>query len=108
MVDRVVADTDRTAFSILQQLRQCLPALVSDLWDGPVDEVEVEIFQSESFEALVAGAESVVVSVVAVPELGGYEHVFALYPALAECGADVCFVIVNSCRVDMAITDLER
>src|SRR3989442_2722923 len=108
MVDRVVADTDRTAFSILQQLRQCLPALVSDFWDGPVDEVEVEIFQSESFEALIASSESGFVSVVAVPEFGGYERVFAFDAALAEGGADVGFVIVDPCSVDMAIAYLQR
>src|SRR3989442_6563635 len=88
MVDRVVADTDRTAFSILQQFRQCLPALVSDFWDGPVDEGEVEIFQPESFEALIASSERAFVSVVAAPELDGYERVFAYDAARPERASD--------------------
>src|SRR5712691_1335151 len=108
MLDCVVADTDGSAFSILQQLYQSFPAFVSDFRDGPVDEVEVEIFQSESFEAMIASLESGFVSVVAVPELGGYEHVFAFEAAFAEGGANVWFVVVDPCGVDMTVAYLQR
>src|SRR5712692_3903491 len=108
MLDGVVADTDRAAFSIFQQLRQCLPALVPDLWDGPVDEIKVEIFQSETLEAGVAGLQRRFVSVVAIPEFGCYEHVFAFDSTLAECGANVGFVVVDSCSVNVAISYLQR
>src|SRR6266849_7148062 len=52
--------------------------------------------------------ESGFVSVVAVPELGRYEHVFAFDAALADCGANVGFVVVDSCGVDVTISYLQR
>jgi len=45
--------------------------------------------------------------VVAVPELCGDEHVFAFDTGLAEGGADVGFVVVDSCGVDVAISYFE-
>ena len=45
---------------------------------------------------------------VAVPELGCYEHVFAFEAAVAECAANVGFVVVDSRGVNVAISYLER
>src|SRR2546428_9341420 len=108
MLDCVVADTDGAGFPIFQQFGQCLPALVPDLWNGPVDQVEIEVFQSETLEARVTSLQRRFVSVVAVPQLGRYEHVIAFDTALAEGGANVGFVVVDSCGVDVAISYLQR
>src|SRR3989442_13529273 len=108
MLDCVVADTDGAGFPIFQQFGQCLPALVPDLWNGPVDQVEIEVFQSETLEARVTSLQRRFVSVVAVPQLGRYEHVIAFDSALAEGGANVGFVVVDSCGVDVAISYLQR
>src|SRR2546422_8734796 len=98
MLDCVVADTDGAGFPIFQQFGQCLPALVPDLWNGPVDQVEIEVFQSETLEARVTSLQRRFVSVVGVPQLGGYEHVTALVPALARAGANGGSFVVDSCR----------
>jgi hypothetical protein len=46
--------------------------------------------------------------VVAIPELGRNEHVFAFDAAIAECGANIRFVTVNPRGVDMAVSCLQR
>ncbi len=108
MVDCVIAHADRAGLSILQQLGQGFPALVSGFLNWPVYEVEVEIFQSEPFEAGVTGLYRCLGSLVAVPELGRYEHGFASDAAVAESAANIGLVIVDPRRVDVAVAYLQR
>ena len=44
---------------------------------GPVDEIQIHVFQTEAGHGLVEGAQRGVVPLVVVPEFGGDEEVFA-------------------------------
>jgi hypothetical protein len=70
-----------------------------------VDQVEVQVVQAEQLQALVEGAERLVVAVVGVPQLGGDEQ---LVPGNARDRlADAFLVAVGRGGVDAAVAGLQ-
>ncbi len=80
---------------------------MGDLGQRPVDEEQVDVVELEIVKRPVECAERVVVSVVAVVELGGHEDVFAFQTAFANRVPDPLLVAVHLCHVDVSVAHLE-
>lgn len=80
--------------------------------DGPVDEVEVKVFEAELGKGFVESGSDVLGLVVVVPKLGGDEDVLALQAGDLSQGtlqalANLLLVLVDLGQVEVAVSGLE-
>jgi len=76
-------------------------------WRGPMHQVEVEIVGAEVFERRIERLLNVIGMVRVVPELCGYEELFARDARLLDGIANGGFGAVDARGVDVAITSLQ-
>lgn len=80
--------------------------------DGPVDEVQVDVVETELAQGLVEGMSDVLGLVHVVPELGANEEVLALQGGIllevvADGITDLLLVLVEGSAVQVPVADLE-
>lgn len=73
----------------------------------PVDEVQIDIIDSQVAAALFEGAESALVSLVGVAQLGREEELITRDPAETDRLTDASLVAVCGGRVDVAVTSCD-
>jgi len=83
--------------------------VVAELWDHPVDQVEVDVLKLEVFQRSAEGTLDIIF--ICLVQLGSDEDFFSLNsssPNFLEGFTDGCFVVVNCCGVDVAVAMLEN
>src|SRR3989337_275011 len=107
MAGGVVADTDSPALAILQELGHGFPGFLPSPVDGPVNQVEVQIAQSETAKAFLTSPNGGIVSVVAVPQLSSHEDLVPGQSALANSHPNISLVSVDSSSINQTIAALQ-
>src|SRR5947209_8505893 len=105
--DRVVAHPDRPRESLVTDLEERLPGLLSQTGHGPVDEVQIDVVEAELAATLLERPQRGLVALVVVPELGRDEDLFARDPALPNRGSEVALVPIQFRGIEQAVSDLE-
>src|SRR6266849_1533806 len=105
--DRVVAHPDRPGESLVTDLEERLPRLLSQTWHGPVDKVQVNVIETELAAALLERPQPGFVPLVVVPELRRDEDLFAWDPALPNRGSEVALVPIQFRGIEQTVADLE-
>ncbi len=80
--------------------------------NGPVDEVEVEVFKAELGKGVVEGGRHILGLVAVVPQLGGDEDVLTLQArhlskGTLEALANLLLVLVDLGQIEMTVSGLE-
>ena len=73
-----------------------------------MQQIEVDVIQSEQLQRLVESAERVVVFVVLHPKFGGNEQVLPFQSAMADSKANLLLIEVGRCGVYHPIARLQR
>src|SRR3989449_10223924 len=107
MADRVVAHADRPSEAFYVELRERLPRLVAKARYRPVDQVQIDVVESQLAATPFERSQRGLVPVIAVPELRCDENPVPRNSTLPDCRADVPFVRVHFRGVDQAVPDLE-
>ena len=104
-----VGDPDRAGLAVGLDLLHRAPGLGVEVEVGarPVDEVEVDVVETELLEAQVDRVERALSALVAVPQLGGDEQLVAVDAGALDRLADAQLVAVRGRGVDVAVADLE-
>ncbi len=89
----------------LQQRLPCFDVLV-DRGERPMDEIQVEMVESEIGQRRVKGHACRIIALIAVAKLGRDEHLVG-HAGGSERIADPTLVVVCCGRVDMAVSDLQ-
>src|SRR5439155_515404 len=99
--DREVAHPDRPRESLVTDLEERLPRLLSQTRHGPVDEVQVNVVEAELAATLLKRLQRGLVALVVVPELRRDENLLAWDPALRMIDAEerVADVLLKPRRV---------
>ena len=117
MVGKEVRDADGFDAACPVQLFQGLPCVAVDLLPvipvnqiigRPVNEIQVQIFQSQVLQGLFKGCHGPVISPVRLPDLSGDKDFFPGDPAVADAGAYAGFIPVKGRSVDMAVARPDR
>ena len=106
-----VRDTDRARAAVDKGVLDrlvCGDRLLKLPRDRLVQEEEVDVVESEATQAAVEADESLVMAVVADPELRRDEHLAALDPGTVDRLADFTFVPVGGSGVDQAVAGCNR
>jgi hypothetical protein len=72
-----------------------------------VEDEQVDPVDAELAGALVKGVESLLVAVVAAPDLGLDEHVVAIYSAATDGVTDTALVVIGGDGVDVSVPDAQ-
>ena len=109
MLHHEVGYADGFRASILLQLDQRAPRIEISLaaGDGPVDEIEIDIIELQTCQALVEGAQGAVVAVTVVPDLRGDEEFLALNGCRLDGCSHAFLVAVDGSRIDGAVARLD-
>src|SRR5438445_5337269 len=105
--DREVAHPDRPRESLVTDLEERLPRLLSQTRHGPVDEVQVNVVEAELAATLLERLQRGLVALVVVPELRRDENLLAWDPALPNRGSEVALVPIQFRGIKQAVPDLE-
>src|SRR5690606_28104224 len=91
-----IAHPDGFRQAFVSQLDQGFPGLhkLALLWHRPVNQVKVDIIQTEALETALEGGACQPVCVHVVPQLGGYKEFFARNATLPDATTYACFVTV--------------
>src|SRR2546425_11506454 len=105
--DCVVAHPDRPRESLVTDLEDRLPRLLSQTRHRPVNEVQVDVVEAEVAAALLERPQCGLVALVVVPELGRNEDLFPRDPALPNRGSYIAPVAIQFRRIEQAGSALE-
>ena len=104
-----VRDADVPAHAEFFDLRQRAQRLLQGhvrVW--PVQQQQVDSGKAQLCEAVLGRSLEIVRREVSSPDLGRHEYLVAPDPRSAQPVADLAFVLVGLCGVDVAITKLQR
>src|SRR5256712_10987396 len=107
MADRVVAHADRPSEAFFVELRERLPRLVAKARYRPVDQVQIDVVESQLAATPFERSQRGLVPVIAVPEFRCDDNLVPRNSTLPDCRADVPFVRIHFRGVDQAVPDLE-
>ena len=85
-----------------------LPVRTAQFNARPVNEVEVDVVQTEVFKGFVHRFDGLLVAAEGDPVLGRYKNVFALYAGRTDAVADADFVGVAPCGIHVAVAEIDR
>lgn len=105
--DHVVADADGFDAAGALEFFHGAPRGLMLSFDGPVEEIEIKVVESEFGHAVLEGCFDTIGTDVVVPDLGGDEDFTAGNTALAHCLADAALVVVEGRSVDVTVTEIE-
>ena len=108
MRTKEIAHADRLDSTFAGQLLQRPPRLESAVGNRPVEQVEIDVIETQSRQAGVKRFERGLVTLVIVPELGRHKDLVARDAAAPDRVTHVAFVSVDARGVDMAVARLER
>jgi hypothetical protein len=74
----------------------------------PVQQQQIDFGKAQLCEALLGRSLKIVRREMSGPDLGRHEHLVAPDPRSAQPVADLAFVLIGLCGVDVAITKLQR
>lgn len=109
VVREVVAHADGAGLALVVKLFERLPCLAVFSDNGPVQQEQIDLAESETFEGFVARLDDCGTTLPdgVVPDFGGHEYLAARKAAVADGLADTAFVFVDGGGVDVAITNLQ-
>lgn len=105
MVNLEVADTYCADATVFVELLEGAPCVDVFAFDGPVNQIEVEIVELHFAQGFVECGECFFVAEIGVPDFGCDEKVAAWDAGFADALAGACFVAVDGCGVDAAIAE---
>jgi hypothetical protein len=107
MRNQEVAHADGASATVLAKLLHRAPGVARGVRHRPVDQVEIDVVETQAGEAALAGRQRVVVALLVVPQLGGDEELVARDAACSDRSADAVLVAVHRGGVDATVPDLE-
>jgi hypothetical protein len=109
MLGLEVAHSDRADPALVPQMRERLEG-VNELalrrhW--PVDQIQIQVIDPESFDGGVERRQRTVVALVGVPQLGNQINLVAGYARFCDRQTGLTFVVVHCRGVDVPVTRLQ-
>src|SRR2546425_2868133 len=82
-----------------------------EIWEGPVDQVEVQVIKPQICERLATGSDDVIFAMLVIPQLRSDPQLLALKMTphyLLECVSNLMFVAVDGCTIEVPIANCRR
>ena len=101
---------DRTRLAGCDKLFERLPCrdIFVTLGQGPVDEEQIDVVQTEALQGFVKSANRAVIALVCAVQFGRDEEIFAAYAAIADALAHAALIAVFRSGVDVTIPGCYR